>query len=368
MDQSTVHKTRLIEWTGERCVPWADAPEVIYEHLHRYLFAAEFAHDKAVIDLGSGEGYGTGLLATLAKSVVGVELDPDSVEHARINYPFENVSFHCESVLQLDNLPEASYDVVVCFEMIEHIEEHETLLSTVVRLLKPDGIFVVSTPDREEYTEAHDYHNPFHVKELSRQEFEELLARHFTHTALWTQSGFVRSIFERVGEGQESSGIQELAVRRAGDSWYPTMPVVPPYMVAIASRSPLPSLPTSSVLSRNQPPEDEYGEAGLIRRLATLETQLAESENSCDVLHAKIAHYSALHESEMNRMRLDLAALEGQVTAMTTEREHLQQLVAAGQARVEDLLSSTSWRMTRPLRLLSRLTEVARGRAAGSSL
>ena len=69
-------------------------------------------------------------------------------------------------MLELDDLPDASFDMVVCFELIEHITKQEQLVETAARLLKEDGVFLVSTPDREIYSEAHDYHNPFHVREL----------------------------------------------------------------------------------------------------------------------------------------------------------------------------------------------------------
>ena len=60
---------RLISWTGERMVPWADEPSIIHEHLHRYLFTQQFVAGKAVLDLGSGEGYGSNLLAERAEKV-----------------------------------------------------------------------------------------------------------------------------------------------------------------------------------------------------------------------------------------------------------------------------------------------------------
>ena len=78
---------RLIGWTGERCVPWTDDVQVIYEHYHRYAIAARFVRGKRVLDLACGEGYGTALLAAHAAEVVGVDIDQTTVEHARQNYP-----------------------------------------------------------------------------------------------------------------------------------------------------------------------------------------------------------------------------------------------------------------------------------------
>src|ERR1700674_5725876 len=84
---------RLIEWTGERCVPWAPDVQVVYEHLHRYLWAARLVEGRRVVDLASGEGCGAAILAESAASVVGVDLDERSVDHSRLNYGSEKIEF-----------------------------------------------------------------------------------------------------------------------------------------------------------------------------------------------------------------------------------------------------------------------------------
>src|SRR5438093_10255188 len=72
----------MIEWTGERYVPWMEGAEIGYEHLHRYAFATQFVRNKRVLDLASGEGYGSNLLAKTAKQVVGIDIDEQAVRHA----------------------------------------------------------------------------------------------------------------------------------------------------------------------------------------------------------------------------------------------------------------------------------------------
>ena len=157
---------RTLEWTGERCVPWIGEWQVLYEHLHRYFFAAAIDDSSRVLDLGCGEGYGSAILAEKAKHVVGVDVDARVIEHASANYPLDNLEFRQASVLELDDLADASFELVVCFEVIEHIAEHDELLSLVRRVLAPGGLFLVSTPDREVYSERDRYHNPYHVKEF----------------------------------------------------------------------------------------------------------------------------------------------------------------------------------------------------------
>ena len=96
---------RLIEWTGERCVPVDSHVQVVYEHLHRYLWAARLVDGKRVLDLGSGEGFGASILADNAEEVVGVDVDERTVDHARLNWARPNVSFQLGSALDLSAFP-----------------------------------------------------------------------------------------------------------------------------------------------------------------------------------------------------------------------------------------------------------------------
>ena len=154
---------RLIEWTGERCVPWTDDLQVVYEHLHRYHFAAELRPEGEVLDVGSGEGYGSAILARSAKTVVGVDVDPASIEHSRLNHSQENLRFVQASALELEGqFPDCSFDLVVCFELIEHVHEQQQVVATMARVLREDGLLLISTPDRDPYNEARGEANPYH--------------------------------------------------------------------------------------------------------------------------------------------------------------------------------------------------------------
>src|SRR5262245_2124194 len=61
--------SKMLEWTGERYLPWLDDAYISYEHLHRYAYATQFVENKRVLDLACGEGYGSRLLAGSAESV-----------------------------------------------------------------------------------------------------------------------------------------------------------------------------------------------------------------------------------------------------------------------------------------------------------
>jgi ubiquinone/menaquinone biosynthesis C-methylase UbiE len=176
-----------LEWTGERYVPWADDYAVAYEHLHRYGFAKEFVRGKRVLDLACGEGYGSFILSETADSVTGIDIDDLSVRHASSRYAKDNLSFITGSITKIPIEGESLFDVIVCFEAIEHVKEHDSLMSEVKRLLKKEGAFIVSSPNKYIYSDLPNYKNPFHVKELYLDEFRKLLSDRFKNVYLYGQ-------------------------------------------------------------------------------------------------------------------------------------------------------------------------------------
>ena len=138
-------------FTGERLTA-AIGGQVQIEHYHRYLFARSLVAGLDVLDVASGEGYGSALLAQVARSVIGIEHSGSTVCAAARSFPRSNLRF-----LQGDAraLPLAdSCDAVVSFETIEHFDRQEDFLREVRRVLRPDGSFIASTPDRDIYSPA----------------------------------------------------------------------------------------------------------------------------------------------------------------------------------------------------------------------
>ena len=185
--------SKMLEWTGERYLPWLDDPSIGYEHLHRYAYATQFAANKKVLDLACGEGYGSRLLARSAESVVGIDIDEDAIRHASNKYMKSNLKFKKGSITDIPIEGRDIFDVIVCFEALEHIEDHEKLLQEAKRLLTPDGLFVVSTPNKWAYSDEPKYENPFHVHELYLDEFTELLKKYFKQVKILGQRIYCNS-------------------------------------------------------------------------------------------------------------------------------------------------------------------------------
>jgi len=172
-----------LEFTGERFIPGTPG-EIWHEHWHRYHFAAPLVAGLDVLDVACGEGYGSALLAARATRVIGADIAPSAVEHARARYAaVANLEFRQADCASLP-FADASFDAVVSFETIEHITAQEPFLDEVRRVLRPDGLLILSCPNKTEYTDRRGVTNEFHVRELYRAELAALIASRFAH-ALW---------------------------------------------------------------------------------------------------------------------------------------------------------------------------------------
>jgi hypothetical protein len=217
-----------------------------YEHLHRYAFASRHVQGKRVLDLASGEGYGSSLLARTARLTVGIDLDEKTVRHARRKYLGDHIHFVVGSAIDVPLA--ARFDVIVCFELIEHIHKHDQLLSEIRRLLAPGGLLVISTPNKPEYR-LMGPPNPFHVKELGLEEFETLLARFFKQVRLLGQRLYGNSNLWAL-PGPSSSVESGLFMDRNADEFVvsETDCRSPLYIIGLASDIEVPAGPASDVL------------------------------------------------------------------------------------------------------------------------
>jgi O-antigen biosynthesis protein len=174
-----------LEWTGERYVPQLRGT-IALEHLHRYAFASYFLKGKEVLDIASGEGYGSDLLSKVAKSVNGVDVDELSVTHANRKYGTTGLKFLAGDACSIP-LEAQAVDAVVSFETLEHLEDHDAMLSEFKRVLKSGGLVIISSPEKHAYNQQNGHENPYHKKELDFQEFENLLKRHFKNVRIFGQ-------------------------------------------------------------------------------------------------------------------------------------------------------------------------------------
>jgi len=183
-----------LKWTGERLTTYIAQEYGTIEHLHRYALAMNLSKQKTILDIASGEGYGSNLLSNTAEYVYGVDIDLAAVEHARNKYGLSrtNLEFLRGSASDIP-LPDSSVDVVVSFETIEHHTEHEKMMKEIRRVLRPSGVLLISSPEKKIYSER-DPGNSFHVKELYLNEFKRLLSSYFSNNVYYSQQFVLGSL------------------------------------------------------------------------------------------------------------------------------------------------------------------------------
>lgn len=288
--------TSSLEFTGERFTPEC-VREIWYEHMHRYAFARPFARGLRVLDAACGEGYGSALLADLADEVLGLDISGQAVAHARARYGTRtNLRFDTADCTALDHLPSASFDLIVSFETLEHVEAQERMLDGFARLLRPDGLLLVSTPDKRNYTDIPGTVNEFHVRELYRDQFETLLASRFAASRLFGQKLLFQSALWDVTNPSRRDTWQAAVL--AGDGTINEAAAYPPlYYIAACSASherleQLPSLAlfgdaSESVYNHYNDEVRRHIAAGM--RLQQLEAELAAERAARAALEARLA-------------------------------------------------------------------------------
>jgi SAM-dependent methyltransferase len=288
-----------LAFTGERVVPGQTPPFLVLEHLVRYRFAARSAAGCTVLDVGCGTGYGASILAAKARLVVGVDNAPEAIQYAQANYPGGNLRF---AVADCRNLPypDGSFDLAVMFEVIEHIAEQEQCLREIRRILLPDGILILSTPNAARSTKVIEEPNPYHAKELSEDELRELLRPHFAHVQLLYQHDL------------SGSGIQPAAAKLAGQpEVVEDLSMIPPakYLVAVCGAR-----------RANVPLSRSLGLGGVEHQIAIVQ-ELRQSQTEIEALRRQREENERECSRNVAAHQRDLEAKQEAVEALLRQRE-----------------------------------------------
>lgn len=324
------------EFTGERVVPGKVDVNLWNEHFARYVFAARFCKGKRVLDLGCGTGYGAAELARHAASVAGVDIAEEAVSFAASHYP--GVDFRQASCTATP-FPDASFDVITAFEVIEHLTHWRMLLAEARRLLKRNGLFLVSTPNRLYYAESRGQSgaNPFHTHEFEYEEFREELAAYFPSVEILLQNRLEAMGF--YPPSQQRAAQPEAWMEMASD------PASSHFFLAVCGSSIHTSdaflyIPAAANILR----ERETHIAKLQAELALKEQWLAQSKSertSLRKLYDQMQqdleqrnHWARTLESELTESRARVVQLQRE---LEKEQKAGQQLASAYEAKIADL-------------------------------
>jgi GT2 family glycosyltransferase/SAM-dependent methyltransferase/glycosyltransferase involved in cell wall biosynthesis/predicted nucleic acid-binding Zn-ribbon protein len=334
-----------LAFTGERYIP-AITGEIELEHLHRYTLAAPLCCGKDVLDIACGDGYGSYILAQVAKSVCGVDIDAPTIAYAKKRYVAANLGFAIGSCTEIP-IADHSVDIVVSFETIEHITNHADFLKEVKRVLRADGLLLVSTPDKDVYNAQIPSANPFHLKEMRKGEFESVLREHFGNVLLSGQRTlFASAIISEASALQESPPPLVFATEDQHHRiTVAERPVAGTYLLALCSDGDLPSPQNSlfegviksnafsalkgGISERDQriiQLTNQVGEIGALRdQLAARESVCSRVEQALATADLELGHVQAQlrnRDQEVVQLQSQLSTHEGQIQTIRERLSH----------------------------------------------
>jgi len=290
-----------MEFTGERVVPGRTDIDLMNEHAARYAFAARLVGGERVLDLGCGVGYGAARLASEAWAVVALDNALAPLRHGSGEFHPPEVHYVQGDCRGLP-FPDASFDSVVAFEVIEHIAEWRDLLQEAKRVLRPAGQLIVSTPNRLYYGESRSEPNPYHVHEFSYEEFQEALNGFFPYTTFFFENHAGAITFVPC----ETRGVR---TEVAGG---PAKPDEAHFFVAVCSRQELFGSPAFVYVpkSGNVLRERE-------RHIALLKQELAQKTEWLEKTSRELEDLTKIHSDDQRRAQEKIDELEADLAEKT---------------------------------------------------
>ncbi len=358
----------MIEFTGERVVPGEVDDDLWNEHLSRYLFATRLARGKTLVDVGCGTGYGSAELAHTAARVIGLDQSRDAVSYAAQHYSRHNLQFLTAAATDLP-FANSTFDLIVAFEVIEHLEDWQHLLLESRRVLRPTAQLVISTPNRDFYAESRRQSgpNPYHHHEFSYSEFVEVLKQHFSHVTVFLQNHSPSITFQPI---HSPTGAD---VRVGGE---PPNPEESNFFVAVCAATPQTGSPafvhiptTANVLGeRNRHidkleqelaakntwlEETKRDHQELLRAHRDVNRQLEQSNQWADQLNAELA-------SARDKLERFHAEKDSEIANLTAGYD---QVIRGYEKKIADLEAESEkhsrWAMETHQELESKITELA---------
>jgi 2-polyprenyl-3-methyl-5-hydroxy-6-metoxy-1,4-benzoquinol methylase len=309
------------------------------EHLARYRWAATVAAGKRVLDAGCGTAYGTAMLAEGgATAVVGVDLAESVLDSVRDQMP-ETVELRVADLTALD-LPDDSFDLVVCFEVVEHFEDPFTILDQLTRVLAPDGVLLVSSPNRGVYPSG----NPHHFHEFKPAELREELGKRLANVQLMRQETYVTSAILADGTYESSSTepLADLPLYKLVEQ----DPDTETFTLAVAGDGKLP------VLSQVATMTGRLGIQEFVETMDEQEASLQRHRQYIAELETQVADRTGLQEQllEVEQKAADVPGMRTRVIELETALHETRAELMSFSDELNATKNSFSWRVTRPLR------------------
>ncbi len=317
----------IMEFTGERYIPKTILDsEIDIEHHQRYLSIKDLVKGKVVVDAASGAGYGSHILAGSAAQVYGLDISASAVQFATQAYKKNNLQFCPASITALP-FANNSIDVIVSFETIEHVAEsaQQSFLRECKRILKAEGLFIISTPDKAIYSDLPNYKNEFHVKEFYKDEFSSFLSTFFKEIAISRQ--FISlGYFLTGGPSSTFTIINPDPIKNEGK-----------YLVAFCSDAELPTTLAQSTIFVDQKQVHQQK----VDRVIQLQGEIVEKNEiitNLEMWVQKCRDTIAERDADLARQGNHINEIQKQLT-------HHKTVISTYQQELDSIHHSTSWKI-----------------------
>lgn len=300
-----------MKYTGERFIPTECTDEMAIEHYQRYQFAQNVAVDKVVLDAACGEGYGTYLLSHKASMAIGIDIDSSTIDSAQKRYQKENIQFVTGSIGSLP-FEDHTFDIVVSFETIEHVDEklQNAFMNEITRVLKRQGVLIMSTPNKAIYTDLVHGENIHHVKEFYTEEYEYFLARYFKYKTFYYQSPLVGYFI--------TSGLESRTVHTDKMTAEESR-----YIIAVCSNAMENILISDETIAKF----DNGMYYFLCRRSHDLERELLKTKQEAETFSASLEESIVQQKKYIDHLQHDIECLKGEIAiSQSTNHEYVSHL------------------------------------------
>ena len=338
----TIDLADHIDGTPGRFVPHEMKGELVEaEHLSRYWWASALAPGRRVLDAGCGMAYGSALMAEAgAAEVTGVDLAEDVIRAARAEVG-DSIRLEAADVASLP-FEDGAFDLVVCFEVIEHVPDQDRVLAELRRVLGRGGVLAISSPNRDAYVPG----NPHHVHEYAPAELEAALRGLWPEVRVFQQHNYLACAIS----GDGAPEVRTLAPKAAGEETY-TLALAGDE--ALAEHAGLVTL-ADPVEIRQWVERFQEQQTELERQHDVWEAGKRSDERRIEAQRALADAQTELAELPSLRERARVAEEASRRLAeraqQAEERAHRAEAVSAS------MRASLSWRVTAPLRAAKRLT------------
>jgi SAM-dependent methyltransferase len=341
-------------------LPTSRSAEEAYNRMTQYRFAQRYAEGRSVACVSREDvGFGTRLLAETGEFVVGFSDSTEALQSARGSYPDSNVNYQEANLPELP-CPKGRFDMVVALDVIETLEPPEKLVVEAKRVLKQDGVLIISTADKQAYSNDPNHRNSEHKRGMYAPEFEEMLGRHFERVYLYRQGAVAGGCVFRNPDGMAAASVESTVFYSPSFSFESTPPATNS-VVAVCSNTVISHAEDGQpylLLDRERYVYDESEDQR--QDIQTLkdeiqqmqETEVQAFQDTLAIRSSEIAYLRAQLEGAESRLKGTKSRLKETRSRLKGTESRLKRITERLEARnrileehIRNIESSRTWRM-----------------------